>query len=103
MACKDRPTSRSPKYRESLENPPLLLVSDIQTIQVHTNFTNSIKAVTTFTLDDLLVPEKLDQFRRVWIAPTAFRVAETPELVTEKAVQEFARLARIPHRRGYNR
>jgi len=30
------------QYRESLENPPLLVVSDIRTIQVHTNFTNSV-------------------------------------------------------------
>lgn len=27
------------QYRESLENPPLLVVSDIRTVQVHTNFT----------------------------------------------------------------
>ena len=42
------------QYRESLENPPLLVVSDLQAIQVHTNFTNSVKRVTTFALDDLL-------------------------------------------------
>jgi type II restriction/modification system DNA methylase subunit YeeA len=88
------------QYRESLENPPLLVVSDIQTIQVHTNFTNSVKQVTTFTLEDLLIPEKLDQLRRVWTDPTAFRVAETPEQVTEKAAQEFARLARLLREKG---
>jgi len=88
------------QYRESLENPPLLVVSDIQTIQVHTNFTNSVKQVTTFTLDDLLVTEKLDQLRRVWTDPTAFRVAETPEQVTEKAAQEFATLARLLRQKG---
>ncbi|MDP8972026.1 MAG: hypothetical protein M3N45_02365 [Actinomycetota bacterium] len=76
-----------------MENPPLLVVSDIQTIQVHTNFTNSVKQVTTFALDDLLDPEKLDHLRRVWTAPSAFRAAETPEQVTERAAQEFARLA----------
>src|SRR5215213_4305350 len=57
------------QYRESLENPPLLVVSDLQTIQVHTNFTNSVKRVATFALDDLLVSEKLDQLRRVWTDP----------------------------------
>jgi hypothetical protein len=31
------------QYRESLENPPLLIVSNIQTITIHTNFTNSVK------------------------------------------------------------
>jgi hypothetical protein len=88
------------QYRESLENPPLLVVSDIQTIQVHTNFTHSVKQVTTFTLDDLLVPEKLAQLRRVWTEPTAFRAAETPEQVTERAAREFAELARLLRQKG---
>jgi type II restriction/modification system DNA methylase subunit YeeA len=96
----DKAYEQLQQYRESLENPPLLVVSDIQTIKVHTNFTNSVKAVTTFTLDDLLVPEKLDQLRRVWTAPDTFRVAETPEQVTEKAAQEFARLARLLRQKG---
>ncbi len=88
------------QYRESLENPPLLVVSDIRTIQVHTNFTNSVKQVTTFELEDLLDPEKLDRLRRVWTNPAAFRAAETPEQVTEKAAREFARLAELLRRRG---
>ena len=84
------------QYLESLENPPLSVVSDIQTIQVHTNFTNSVKQVTTFTLDDLLVPEKLDQLRRVWTDPSAFRAAETPEQVTRlAAVRGFPREVRV--------
>lgn len=35
------------QYREALENPPLLVVSDMTTIQAHTNFTNSVKRVVT--------------------------------------------------------
>ena len=30
------------QYRESLENPPLLIVSDIDFIRIHTNFTNTV-------------------------------------------------------------
>ncbi len=88
------------QYRESLENPPLLVVSDIRTIQVHTNFTNSVKQVTTFELEDLLDPEKLDRLRLVWTDPDAFRAAETPEQVTEKAAREFARLAELLRTKG---
>jgi transposase len=40
--------------RRSLENPPLLVVSEIQTSQIHTNFTNSVKQVTTFALDHVV-------------------------------------------------
>jgi type II restriction/modification system DNA methylase subunit YeeA len=96
----DKAFQQLQQYQVSLENPPLLVVSDIQTIQVHTNFNNSVKRVTTVSLDDLLVPEKLDQLRRVWTEPEAFRVDETPEQVTEKAAQEFARLARLLRQRG---
>jgi len=96
----DKAYQQLQQYRESLENPPLLVVSDIQTIQVHTNFTNSVKQVTTFTLDELLVTERLDQLRRVWTDPSVFRVAETPEQVTERAAQDFARLAELLRHKG---
>jgi hypothetical protein len=45
------------QYRESLLNPPLLIVSDIEQIVIHTNFTNTVKQVVRIGLDDLLKPE----------------------------------------------
>jgi type II restriction/modification system DNA methylase subunit YeeA len=98
----DKAFQQLQQYQGALGNPPLLVVSDIQTIKVHTNFNNSVKRVTSFSLNDLLVPEKLDQLRRVWTKPEAFRVDETPEQVTEKAAQEFARLARLLRQKGEN-
>ena len=41
------------QYREALENPPLLVVSDLDLIEIHTNFTNTVKQVYRLTLDDL--------------------------------------------------
>jgi hypothetical protein len=35
------------QYREALENPPLLVVSDMDQIVIHTNFTNTAKRVKT--------------------------------------------------------
>jgi hypothetical protein len=43
--------ARSVRYREALENPPLLVVSDIETIEVHTNFTNTVKQIYHAVLD----------------------------------------------------
>jgi hypothetical protein len=40
-------------YAEALENPPLLIVSDVQRIEVHTNFTNTATKTHQITLDDL--------------------------------------------------
>ena len=83
-------------------------VATSRPIQVHTNFTNTVKRVTTFTLDDLLIPEQLEQLGECSTEPEAFRAAETPEQVTEKAaagVREAgqrccASRARIPTRRA---
>ena len=41
------------RYAIALENPPLLIVSDIETIRIHTNFTNTVQQVHTIALDDL--------------------------------------------------
>jgi len=43
-------------YRDALENPPLLVVSDLERIEVHTNFTNLSPVTYTVTLDDLASP-----------------------------------------------
>ena len=39
-------------YKDALANPPLLVVSDLERIEVHTNFTNLSPLVYTVTLDD---------------------------------------------------
>ncbi len=41
-------------YREALQNPPLLVVCDIDRLIIHTNFTNTRKRTRTLLLDDLL-------------------------------------------------
>ncbi|NLO27357.1 MAG: hypothetical protein GX113_04140 [Actinobacteria bacterium] len=42
------------QYREALENPPLLVVCDLDRFRVHTNFTNTPTVVYEFALADLL-------------------------------------------------
>ena len=44
-------------------HPPLLVVSDIDTIEIHTNFTDTAKRVITLALDDLLTAEGLRTLR----------------------------------------
>jgi len=81
------------QYRESLENPPLLVVSDTHQIVVHTNFTNTVKQIKQITLDDLLKPEGLALLRAVFYEPDSLRAAKTTEQVTREAAGEFAKLA----------
>jgi type II restriction/modification system DNA methylase subunit YeeA len=83
------------QYRESLLNPPLLIVSDMEQIIIHTNFTNTVKRVVRIELDDLLQPENVAQLRAVFFEPQVFRAPQTPEQVTQEAASEFARLANL--------
>ena len=42
------------QYRDNLANPPLLIVSDFESIEVHTNFNDTVSEVFIVTIDDLI-------------------------------------------------
>lgn len=96
------------QYREDLENPPLLVVCDLDRFEVHTNFTGTVKAVYAFSLADLAKPEPtptsakppLDVLRAVFTHPESLRPTRTTAQVTEPAAAEFARLADSLRTRG---
>lgn len=88
------------QYRESLQNPPLLVVSDLESIVIHTNFTNTVKQQITLTLDDLLTPAGLQRLRDLFTRPEAFRASQTTEQVTKRAAEEFAELAKLLRKYG---
>ncbi|MBC8551832.1 MAG: class I SAM-dependent DNA methyltransferase [Candidatus Brocadiales bacterium] len=88
------------RYRESLQNPPLLIVADTGLIRIHTNFTNTVKREYEIVLDDLLDPEKLEILKCAFFEPQRLKADETPEQVTEQAAKDFARLAEILRKWG---
>lgn len=90
------------QYREALENPPLLIVSDIDHIIIHTNFTNSVKVVYTLKLNDILQPDKLAILTSVFYSPIDLRAVETTEQVTQEAAAQFSRLAEMLRKYGEN-
>jgi type II restriction/modification system DNA methylase subunit YeeA len=81
------------QYCEDLQNPPLLIVSDIDRIVVHTKFSNSVKQIRTLTLDDLLTADGLKQLTAIFTNPDFFKAAQTTEEVTKEAAADFAKLA----------
>jgi type II restriction/modification system DNA methylase subunit YeeA len=90
------------QYREALENPPLLVVCDLNRFEVHTNFTNTPATVHEFTLDDLLTgaKEPLRVLRAVMLSPEELRPGKTREELTAEAAQQFAGLAFALRDRG---
>ena len=95
----DKAYQQLQQYRDSLMSPPLLIVSDMDRIVIHTNFTNTVKRVVTLQLDDLLTPEGRQTLADAFTFPQAFRAEQTTEQVTETAAAEFAHLADLL--RGY--
>jgi type II restriction/modification system DNA methylase subunit YeeA len=81
------------QYREALDNPPLLVVCDIERIVIHTNFTNTHKRMRTLTLDDLLTAEGRKALKAVFETPAFFEQKELPKQVTQQAADRFATLA----------
>lgn len=92
------------QYREALENPPLLVVCDLDRFEVHTNFTNTPTVVHAFTLRDLLEhpEEPLRVLRAVMAEPDALRPGKTREELTSEAAEQFASLALALRSRGHD-
>ena len=80
-------------YREDLDNPPLLMVSDMQTIELHTNFTGTQKTVIRWTLDDLRDETRRSQLRRVWLDANSFNPSHRIEVATVAAVDSLAKVS----------
>ncbi|MEK7786024.1 MAG: type IIL restriction-modification enzyme MmeI, partial [Chloroflexota bacterium] len=88
-------------YKDALENPPLLVVCDIDRYEVHTNFTNAVSKVYAFTNADLVSSRPLPGSRftaiqllqKLFSDPDALKPEKTVEKVTEEAAGTFAELA----------
>ncbi len=93
-------------YREALENPPLLVVSDMDRIEVHTNFTNTRNKIHPISLDDLAAGGErtataLQLLRAVFSDPEALRPTITPEEITKAAASRFAKIAQSMQERDH--
>ena len=90
------------QYAIALENPPLLIVSDMDVIRVHTNWTNTVQNVHTIHLDDLTDATKRDLLRNAFLDPEKLKPTKTRQLVTEQAAQNFANMAQRLRERGHD-
>jgi len=90
------------QYREALENPPLLIVSDIAQTEIHTNFTGTVKQVHAIALADMAEPRSLGLLRRVFTDPLSFKPQKTTEAVTKYIAEQFATIARSLRQFGHD-
>ena len=90
------------QYTLALENPPLLIVSDMARFRIHTNWTNSVSKTYEFTLDDLADAAIRDQLKWAMAEPERLRPGETRQALTERAAATFAALAHALRERGHD-
>ncbi|MCU0785779.1 MAG: class I SAM-dependent DNA methyltransferase [Verrucomicrobia bacterium] len=88
------------EYRADLDNPPLLVVCDLDIIRVHTNFNNAPTRIHEITLATLDQPRSLEILEAVFHAPDKLRPGVTSEAITEKASGHFAAIAGSMRQRG---
>jgi type II restriction/modification system DNA methylase subunit YeeA len=89
------------QYSVALENPPLLIVSDMDRIRLHTNWTNTVQEVHEWTLEDLLDGGVRARLKQAFTDPEAFKPAKTRQALTEETAREFAGLAQRLRERGH--
>ena len=77
-------------YALPLENPPLLVVSDRQRIEIHTHFTGTPSECHAFALGDITQPAVQQQLRALWLEPDRYKPRRSNRDITEEAARTFA-------------
>jgi hypothetical protein len=83
------------RYRESLLNPPLLVVCDFDRYIIKTNFNGTVQEVHEFTNKQIDDPKFLKLLRNVFTDPAYLRPSKTTAAVTEELAEKIAAVARL--------
>ncbi len=90
------------QYALALENPPLLIVSDMLRFRIRTNWTNCVSKTYEFGLDDLTDASIRDRLKWAFSDPKGLRPGETRQALTERVAASFAALAQSLRERGHD-
>ncbi|MXX36711.1 MAG: class I SAM-dependent DNA methyltransferase, partial [Gemmatimonadetes bacterium] len=90
------------QYALALENPPLLIVSDMRQFRIRTNWTNSVSKTHEFEIDDLADAAVRDKLKWALADPERLRPDETRQALTERAASAFALLAQALRERSHD-
>jgi type II restriction/modification system DNA methylase subunit YeeA len=90
------------QYREALENPPLLVVSDMRRIVIHTNFTATAKKTYEIQLEELGSTQNVETMRALFHDPARLRPGATSVAITTEVAERLAEVARGLRSRGFD-
>jgi type II restriction/modification system DNA methylase subunit YeeA len=92
--------SQLQRYAIALENPPLLVVCDMERFEIHTNFTNTVHEIHVIPLAELHTNDNLNLLKSLFCDPESLRPGKTKIALTEEAAGRFADLAQVLRNRG---
>src|SRR5207249_1708569 len=87
------------RYRESLLNPPLLVVCDFDRYIVRTNFNGTVQETHEFINDQIDRPENLRLLRALFFEPDFLKPQRTTAQVTETLAATIAEVAKSLQKR----
>ena len=90
------------QYALALENPPLLVVCDLERFLIVTNWTNTVSRRISLRLDDLVSPAKREILKQVLSDPERLKPGLTREQITAERALSLAGLARDLRARGHH-
>ncbi|PQJ96165.1 class I SAM-dependent DNA methyltransferase [Chromatium okenii] len=90
------------RYAPALGNPPLLIVSDMEHIIIHTAFNGTVPDKHQLALNDLRDPAQLRLLKWAFTEPERLRPTLTTAELTEKAARQFGELAQTLCERGHD-
>jgi hypothetical protein len=82
------------QYRESLQNPPLLVVCDFDRFIIRTNFNGTVQEVYDFPTSQIDEPRNLKVLRSLFSDPDFLKPTKTTAEVTEKLAAKIASVAK---------
>ncbi len=82
------------RYREALENPPLLIVCDFDRYIIRTNFTGTVQETHEFTNADVDRPDVLRLLRALFENPDFLKPQRTTAQVTKDLAAQIAEIAK---------
>ena len=88
------------RYIPGLDNPPLLIVSDMETIRIHTCWTNTVSEKYEIGLRDLEDVECRNKLKWAMTEPERLKPGLTRQAVTEQAASSFAGIAHSLREKG---
>lgn len=83
------------RYALALENPPLLVVCDLNNLQIHTNFTNTVCEIHTIALEEISTAQNQQKLQWLFNQPDKFKPKITSDDMTAKVANKVGDIALV--------